>query len=634
MTAASGAVAKVSVVLLPGHTSNVTGPTEAPALANEASLMRRSGIAAVAFHELGQLHYFVVLSNTEVAQRLLQIRTLMELAGESFYKYSAFEKAAASVENAPPLVDLIDSGEHLKLSGVGKSIGGAIEQLVRSGSCEQLEELHRRFPPSLLEVLGVSGIGTKTAGMLFTDYGIASLADLERAIADGSLLGVPRLGGKTIENWKRGILAYKGRQHRTPLPRALAIAHEAMAYVREGPPLARLTYAGSLRRCEVTVGDIDLVCTSPEAADVVAHFAAWSRSQAVLAEGPTKASIWLAGGLQIDLRVLPDHLYGNLLQHFTGSREHNIKLREHAVRNSLRVSENGILNLETGDVITCDNEAGVYAALGMQYIEPELRLGLNEIELARRNALPELVEAKDLRGDFHMHTTWSDGDDSLEAMIAAAAARGYEYHAISDHSAGRGVRYGLDAAKIRRQREEICTLAERHGIATLCASEVDILPDGRLDFEDEVLAELDLVIGSVHSATHQSREEMTARLIRACENPYVNIIGHPTGRRFDGTPGYEFDYDAVFAAAARTGTAMEIDGQAARLDLPAPLARKAKDLGVTLSLDSDAHRTGDLANVLFALGQARRAGLEASDVLNARPLAEVRAFIARKRGAL
>ncbi len=575
-----------------------------------------------------------MLSNAEVAQKLLEIRTLMEMAGESFYKYSAYEKAAASVENAPPLADLVAAGEHLKLPGIGKTIGAAIQQLVQTGTTEQLAALHERFPPTLLEVLGVAGIGTKTAAMLFADYGIASLADLEAAIASGALAGVPRLGSKTIENWKRGILAYKGRQHRTPLPKALAIAREIMAYVREGPPLHRLAVAGSLRRAEVTVGDIDLVCTSENAAAVIAHFTGSPRAQAVLAEGPTKASIWLPGGLQIDLRVLPDHLYGNLMQHFTGSREHNIKLREHAVRASLRVSENGILNLENGEVTTCTDEAGVYAALGMQYIPPELRSGLDEVDLARAGAIPALVEAVDLRGDFHMHTTWSDGDDTLEAMIAAAAARGYEYHAISDHSEGRARRYGMSPDRLLEQRILVGELGARHRIRTLCASEVDILPDGSLDFDDDVLAQLDLVIASVHIATSQSRDEMTARIIRACENPYVTIIGHPTGHRFDvSKKGYEFDYDAVFSAAARTGTALEIDGQAARLDLPAPLARKAKSFGVTFALDSDAHRTGALADIEFAVGQARRAGLEKANVLNAQTLDEVLAFVARKRGA-
>jgi DNA polymerase (family 10) len=269
----------------------------------------------------------------------------------------------------------------------------------------------------------------------------------------------------------------------------------------------------------------------------------------------------------------------------------------------------------------------------MQYIPPELRSGLDEIDLARAGAIPQLVELTDVRGDFHMHTAWSDGDDSLDAMIAAAAARGYEYHAISDHAQGRLRRFGVDAEKLLEQRTLAHELGDRHGIRTLCASEVDVLPDGSLDLPDDVLARLDVVIASVHTATHQSRDEMTARLLRVCENPYVTIVGHPTGRRFDTSPGYEFDYDAVFAAAARTGTALEIDGQAARLDLPSPLARKARTFGVTFALDSDAHRTRDLAAMEYAVGQARRAGLTKDDVLNAQPLEYVRAFVARKREA-
>ena len=568
-------------------------------------------------------------SNAEIARKLLEIRTLMELAGEKFYKYTAFERAATSVENAAPIGDLIAAGELLAVPGIGKSIGATIEEIEKTGTAAILEELHQRYPRTIFEVLDISGIGTKTAATLFEDYGIGSLADLEEAIASGKLAGVPRLGPKTIENWKRGILAYKGRKTRTPLARALAVTRDAMEYLSLGPSLNRLTYAGSTRRCEATVGDVDLVCTSEQAESVTAHFARWERAQAVLAEGPTKCSIWLEGGLQIDLRVLPDRVYGNLLQHFTGSREHNIKLREHAVRRGLRVSENGILNLESGDVITCTEEGGVYDALGMQFVPPELRQGLDEVDRALAGEIPRLIELADLRGDFHMHSTYSDGDDELEAMIAAAAQRGYAYHAMSDHSQ-RGS-FGMTPERLREQRARVAALGDRYGIRTLCASEVDILPDGALGYPDELLAELDLVVASVHLAYDQSRDTMTARLIRACENPYVTIIGHPTGRRVGAFEGYEFDYDAVFAAAARTGTALEIDGQAKRLDLPPALARRAKAAGVTLTCDSDAHRTGDLANVELAVGQARRAGVEASDVLNAQPLDAVLAFVRVKR---
>ncbi len=572
-----------------------------------------------------------MLSNAQIAKKLLEIRTLMEMAGETFYKYTAFERAAATVENAAPLADLRAAGELLALPGIGKSIGAAIEQLLDTGGADALDELYQQFPPTILEVLGVSGIGAKTAAMLWKEHGIGALADLEAAIADGRLAGIPRLGPKTIENWKRGILAYKGRLHRTPLAKALRIAHEAMAYLRAGPPHDRLVYAGSLRRQEVTVGDIDLVCTANDARAITTYFARWERAHAVVAEGPTKTSIWLEDGFQIDLRVLPDHLYGNLLQHFTGSREHNVKVREHAVRKGLRVSENGILNLESGDVTTCAHEAGVYAALGMQFVPPELRSGLDEVDLALRGELPEPIELADVRGDFHMHCTWSDGRDSLEEMIAACAARGYAYHAISDHSWGRGSTYGLDPQRLREQRARVTEIGGRFNIRTLCASEVDILPDGTLDYDDEVLAQLDIVIASIHTAFNVDRDAMTARLIRACENPFVTIIGHPTGRMLEGFAGYEFDYDAVFAAAARTGTALEIDGQAMRLDLPAPLVRRAKQFGVRFTTDSDAHGIADLANLELAVGQARRAALTKEDIVNAWPLDEVLAFVARKR---
>jgi DNA polymerase (family 10) len=556
----------------------------------------------------------------------------MELAGEAFYKFMAYERAAATVENARPVGELLAAGELTSLPGVGKSLAATIEEIVRTGTAAQLEELQRRFPQTIFEVLDVSGIGIKTAAMLWETYGIGSLADLERAIDEHTLDGAPRMGPKTLENIKRGILAYKGRQHRTPLAAALRIAAQVVAYLHEGPAVERLAYGGSLRRAEVTVGDVDIVCTSAQAAGVIEHFVRWERAHAVLAEGPTKASIWLEGGLQIDLRVLPDAVYGNLLQHFTGSREHNIQLREYAVRRGLRVSENGILDLATGDVVTCTDEAGVYAALGMQYIPPELRSGIGEIELALAGNVPHLLELADVRGDFHMHCTWSDGRDCLEEMIAASAARGYEYHSISDHSHGRGAAYGLSADELRAQRALVREMGNRYGVQTLCSSEVDILPDGSLDFTDEELAELDIVVASVHTAFNQSRDEMTQRIVRACENPYVNIIGHPTGRMIERFAGYEFDYDAVFAAAARTGTALEIDGQELRLDLPSSLARRASEFGVTFTVDSDAHDAAQLANIGLAVSQARRAGLRKEDVLNARSLDDVRAFVGRKRG--
>jgi DNA polymerase (family 10) len=570
------------------------------------------------------------LSNAEIARTLKEIRMLMEFAGEPFFKFTAYERASETIENAAPAAQLLASGELLKLPGIGKTIAARIAELLETGTIAYRDELAQKYPLTLLEVLGVQGIGMKTAQALFSEAGIASLADLEKALDAGTLDGFARLGKKSLENIKRGVLAYKGRHTRTPLGRALPLAREILAYLAESGAAANLAYAGSTRRAEATVGDIDVICTSREPGDVIARFVKFPGAQAVLAEGVTKASIWIADGLQIDLRVLPEDVYGNLLQHFSGSREHNIQLRELAVRKGLRVSENGILDVATGANKTCRTEAEVYETLGLAYIPPEMRLGLGEIEAAASGTLPVPVQLSDLRGDFHMHCTWSDGSDTLERMIAAAAARGYAYHSISDHSWGRG-RMGLNPNELREQRALARALGEKYGIHTLCSAEVDIHPDGSLDYDDTVLRELDIVVASVHDGFNLSREAMTQRIVRACENPFVTIIGHPTGRNVPNFPGYEFDYDVVFAAAARTGTALEIDGQPVRLDLPSALARRARGFGVTFSLDSDAHTCADLANVEYAVGQARRAWITPQEVLNARDLAGVLAFVQAKR---
>ena len=569
-------------------------------------------------------------SNGQIAAKLLQIRKLMEFAGEPFFRFMAHERAAEAVVNSAPVAALIASGQLRTIPGVGKSIAAQIEELALTGSCAHLAQLSSLYPPHILELLDVPGVGMKTARMLFDSYGIASLEHLREALKSGSLAGAPRLGKKSLENLQRGVLASVARQKRTPLGRARTVAAEIMDFVRSGASVDRLTYAGSLRRQEATVGDVDIICTAPDAPAVIKRFVAFPSAGAVLAEGPTKASIWLSDGLQIDLRVLQDDVFGNLLQHFTGSREHNIQLREYAVRKGLRVSENGILDIASGKNITCRTEQEVYAALGMAWIAPEMRLGVGEIDAALDGSLPTVVELGDLRGDFHMHCTWSDGRNSLEGMVQAAAARGYAYHSISDHSISRG-RWGLDPDEVRKQRAHAHELGEKYGVRTLCSTEVDILADGSLDFDDVLLAELDIVVASIHADMRLSREAMTARLIRACENRYVNIIGHPTGRQVDSFGGYDFDHDAVFAAAARTGTALEIDGQPVRLDLPGSVARRAKSFGVTFTCDSDAHGVEDLPNIEYAVGQARRGWLEPRDVLNTWPLDDVLAFVAAKR---
>ncbi|MDE2571354.1 MAG: DNA polymerase/3'-5' exonuclease PolX [bacterium] len=570
-------------------------------------------------------------NNAEVARRLMQIRQLMEFAGEPYFQFMAYEKAAASVEQAPPLADVIERGGLEKIPGIGERIAERILEIVETGTTQKLKDLLERYPESVLEVLEVPGVGMKTARALFDTLGIASAAQLEQAIGAGRLEGFPRMGGKTVENIKRGLLMRRGRSHRWPIGTALPLAEGIIACLRQGAPVERIAHAGSLRRQEPTVGDIDIVCTSAQPERVIEVFVGLPEAEAVLAEGSTKASFWTPQGLQVDLRVVPAANWGNLLQHFTGSREHNVQFREMAVKRGLRVSENGILEVATGKNRTFETEEEVYAALDLPFIPPELRLGSGELEAARRGRLPRLVEARDLRGDFHMHSTWSDGRDALEEMIAACARKGYAYHAISEHSWGRGPAFGLTPERLREQIAAIHALGERFRIRTLCCIEVDILPDGTLDFDDELLGQLDFVIASVHSAHNIGHKRMTARIIRAIEHPCVNVIGHPTGRSVSAGTAYEFDVEAVFAAAARTGTALEMNGNPDRLDLSNQLARRAAEVGVTLALDSDAHDVSQLERISYAVGQARRAWLEPRNVLNTRSLDDVLAFVAAKR---
>jgi DNA polymerase (family 10) len=416
----------------------------------------------------------------------------------------------------------------------------------------------------------------------------------------------------------------------TQLGRALSAAHDVMEFLRARAPAGRIAYAGGLRRQEASVGTIDLVCAGEDPGSVVARFVHYPAAKRAIAGGSETASLALADGLEVRLHLTAPERFGNLLLYRTGSHAHLLALTGHAALLGLELTAEGIAERATGRVITCETEEAVYAALGLPYIPPELRLGEGEVDAARDGSLPELVSLRDIRGDFHMHCTWSDGRNALEAMIEAAAARTYEYHSISDHSRSRDG-WGLDSGKLRAQREKIRGLGDRFGIRTLCSSEVDILADGSLDFSDEQLAELDIVVASVHSELNIGREAMTARLIRACENPYVNIIGHPTGRHVGLFGGYDFDYDAVFAAAARTGTALELDGQPGRLDLCGELARRAKSFGAKFTCDSDAHGAADLANVRFAVGQARRGGLTRGDVVNTWPLDDVLAFVTAKR---
>jgi DNA polymerase (family X) len=571
------------------------------------------------------------VTNEQIAQRLNEIAALMEFDGEPFFKIKAYERAGRSLEDSQTAITtLIEAGELEELPGIGKAIAQKIVDINQTGTCKYLEELRTKFPSTILELLSVPGIGAKTAVALYRELGVSGLDDLRRAVDDGSISRVPRLGAKTIENLKNQLTRMTSVTRRMRLGVAWPLAQELVRGLTSLKYAHNVVAAGSLRRMERSVRDLDIICTSDQPEKVIETFASLPLAERVTARGTTKATIWASAGISVDLRVVADECFGNLLQHFTGNKDHNVKLREYALRKGFSVSEYG-LEQRDGATITCREEADVYRTLGLQFIPPELRLGLDEIELAKRNELPVLIEVSDMRGDLHDHTNWSDGVCTIEEMARAAAARQLEYLSISDHSPGRAVANGLSIERLHEQIGAVKTATERFGVRLLASSEVDIRADGSLDLPDTVLAELDIVVASIHSSFRAGKDQQTRRLVRAIENPYVSIIGHPTGVLIEEREGYEFDVEAVFAAAARTGTALEINANPARLDLSADLARKAREMGCLFSIDTDAHHIEDMDNMFFGVATARKAGISKESVLNAQPLGAVLAAVAKKR---
>ena len=572
------------------------------------------------------------MTNADIAARLGEIAALMEFDGEPFFKIRAYERAKRSLEDAEATArSMIEAHTLQDLPGVGKAIALKIDEIDRTGTCPYLDELRGKYPPTVLELLTVPGVGTKTAVSLYKDLGVVSVAGLRKVVEDGSIANLPRLGAKGVENLRTALGQLAQRTKRMRLGDAWPIAQSVVSALAESGLAKNVTAAGSLRRMEPTVGDLDIICTSSTPAEALAFFAALPMVERVAGLGDTKATVWAAPGISIDCRVVAHECFGNLLQHFTGNKDHNVQLRELAKSRGLKVSEYGVEEIATGKIRTMESEEDVYAALDLQYIPPELRVGLDEIDLAKKRSLPKLVALDDIRGDLHDHTTWSDGTRSIEQMARAAAERKREYLSISDHSPGRAVANGLNAERLHAQIAEIKKARDQYGVHLLCSSEVDIRADGSLDWPDEILAELDIVVASIHSAFTRSKAEQTERLIRAIRNPFVNIIGHPTGALIEKRAGYEFDQEAVFRAAAQSGTAMEINANPKRLDLNAAMARRAKEMGCTISIDTDAHSVEMLDHMHFGVGTARKAGLTSADVLNTRRLSDVLKFVKAKR---
>jgi DNA polymerase (family 10) len=572
------------------------------------------------------------MNNAEVAKVFQDIADFLELSGEVPFKVKAYQRAARSIEFLPVEVEhLMREGRLKEIPGVGEAITKKITELLTTGRLEYYEKLRAQLPEGISELLDIPGIGPKTAMRLTQELEIKSIDDLEKAIAEGKVASLYRLGDKVAENIQRHLSAMRSKERRIPIGVALPLAEELVASLQDCPGLHQISPVGSLRRFRETIGDIDLMTTAQNATEIIQAFVSLPQVKQVLVKGTTKASIIAQRNLQVDLRVVEPDTFGSLLQYFTGSKQHNINLRERGHRQGLKLSEYGITELKTGKLEKFAAEEEFYQRLGLAYIPPELREGQQEIEKAEQGAIPRLVELSDIKGDLHVHTDWSDGHNSIEAMATAAQALGYQYLAIADHSAGRGIAHGLNQERLSRQIEEIRKLDERmSNFRLLTAIEVDIRADGSLDLPEEILHQLDIVVAGVHSALGQESEKMTRRIIRAIENPCVDIIAHPSCRLLGEREPILADWEAIFQAAVQNDTALEINAMPDRLDLKDTHIFRARELGAKLVINTDSHSTQHLGYMRFGVGTARRGWAKPKDILNTKPTEELLASLKRR----
>jgi DNA polymerase (family 10) len=565
--------------------------------------------------------------NEEVAALLREYAELTQITGGDVFRARNYEKAARSVRGWAGDISQLDVKELRAIPGVGASIAAKIAEYRQTGSIRALEELRAKIPPGVLELTRVPGLGPKRALQLSRDLGIQSVEDLAAAIKAGRLDGLAGFGARSEERIAAGIEVYRQGGERVLLDVALRTADEMVDALT--PISQRCTYAGSLRRWRETIGDIDILAAADDSAPLMAAFAA---GHEVVASGPTKTTVRTASGLTADLRVVPLDAWGAALQYFTGSAAHNVAVRQIAIKQKLKLSEYGLFDAETNQLIVSRTEEEVYDRLGLAWIPPAMREDRGEIEAAAQGRIPRLVRDNDLRGDLHTHTDLTDGVASLETMADAARRRGYEYYAVTDHAPDLIMQRMTDE-KMLAQRDRVRALTAQFtgGLALLHGTELNIGPDGSVDWDADFLAGFDICVASVHSHFEQSRAEMTRRFVTACENPHVNVIGHPTTRRIGRRPPVEVDFGELFRACARTGTALEINASPQRLDLPSDHIRAARDAGVKFAIDSDAHSVSDLGNMPYGTGTAQRGWLTPDDVINTWPLDRLRAFLRKDR---
>jgi len=558
-------------------------------------------------------------TNEQIAELFENMGSLLEMKGDTIFKIRAYQRAARIIEQLSlPLAQAVENGEDLtKIPGVGKAISEKIAEFIGTGQVATYQRLLEELPPGVLDLKDIPGIGPKTAVAIGVELGISTVEGVAEAAADGRLAGLPRMGQKAADSILRHIEAFQAIGSRTPIGQALPIAEEVIAALRKQcPEIGPLFPAGSLRRWEETIGDIDLIGIAPDPEAVGDALVALPMIKDVLVHGPKKTSVVVESGMQIDLRIGEPGTFGALLQYFTGSQQHNIRLRDYANRKGLSLNEYGITNTETGKVEEFADEEGFYARLGLPWMPPELRTGVYELDAGLADSLPRLIEATDLKGDLHLHSEWSDGNDPIELMIEAAVSQGYEYMALTDHSASLGVANGLPNERLESQLRLLRSMQKNYDITILCGSECDIRANGDMDYPDEILAQLDWVVASVHSAMGQDQATMTARIIKAMEHPSVTIIGHLTTRLLGQREPVEFDLEAVLQAARDTGTALEINASPERLDLKDTHAYRARELGVPLVINTDSHHHTHLDKRRFGVAVARRAWCRPEDILN------------------
>ncbi|MCB0179037.1 MAG: DNA polymerase/3'-5' exonuclease PolX [Anaerolineae bacterium] len=570
-------------------------------------------------------------TNQEVAKLFADIGDLLEIKGENRFKILAYRKAADNIAGlGQDLFDLWESGQDLrKIEGIGQAIADKSAELFSTGRLEFWEKLTAEVPVSLVEVLNIPDVGPKLAKSMWQELGLTTVAEVKAAAQAGRLQTLPRMGAKSEARILASIEALERRETgRVHLGIAWPLARQVMAVLDNLPDALKVEVAGSLRRMRETIGDLDFLVATENPRPIMAAFKDLADVQEVIAAGETKTSVRFKNGLQADLRCLEPSRWGTALQYFTGSQAHNVKVRELAQKQGYSLNEYALTRESDGEKLMFDNEVELYEFLGMDYIPPLLREDRGEIKAAQNHTLPALLKVGDIKGEVHCHSTWSDGADSIEAMARAALARGYEYLVISDHSQSLGIANGLTPERLRQQRREIDEVQARlPGIRLLQGTEMEIKADGTLDFADEVLAELDFVVASVHTGLRQDRETLTRRTLAAINNPYVHLIGHPSGRLLTQREAGDFDMEAIMQAAAATGTALEINASPERLDLSDAHVRRAVELGVKLMINCDAHHTDGFENLRFGVATANRGWATAETILNTRSWREIEAMV-------